>query len=326
MLLPPLRCLGTDSEITWVTSRKAFPLLEHNSLIDRLVSIDDSSTTAWRSDDYDWVISLDDECDSSRLAAELNTRRLSGAYRSSDLRHQYTEDMTEWFGMGLLRPESEGGLSRANELKQGNKLTYGTILYQCLNLPPPVARPQITVLPESHERVQAWIAGSPLAASSRFVGVNSGAGGRWKYKSWGEDQTAALAAELHQKFGVGVVILGGERERDRNQRIKKMAFDSCTVAPPDWDIKCFSALIGQCEVVITSDSLALHLAVANRVPAVGFFGPTSAAEIDIFDCGTKVVTGLSCRCCYLSSCDVRPHCMESIMVNDLLEAVSGWLS
>jgi heptosyltransferase-2 len=301
-------------------------LLDHNPLINRLVSIDDSSVVAWRKDDYEWVLSLDDECDSSRLAAELKTHRLSGAYSAPDSTIRYTEDMTEWFGMGLLRPESEGGLIRANELKQQNTLSYGTILYKCLNLPLPVARPQVTVLPGSRERVQDWIAGSPLAAFSRIVGINSGAGGRWKYKSWGEEQTAALAAELHRKFGVGVVILGGERERERNQRIKTMAFDSCTVAPADWDIKCFSALIGQCEVVITSDSLALHLAVANSVPAVAFFGPTSAAEIDIFDCGIKVVTDLSCRCCYLSSCDVRPHCMESIEVNHLLNAAAAWLS
>ena len=326
MLLPPLRYLGSNSEITWVTSRKAQPLLEHNLLIDRLVSIDDSSTAAWRTDAYDWVLSLDDECDSTCLATELKTHRLSGAYRSSDSTLRYTKDMTEWFGMGLLRPKSEGGLSRANELKQQNRYTYGTILYKCLNLPLPVARPQVTVLAEYRERVQDWIAGTALATSSRIVGINSGAGGRWKYKSWGEEQTAALAVELHRKFGVGVVILGGERERERNQRIKKMAFDSCTVAPADWDLKCFSALIGQCEVVITSDSLALHLAVSNSVPVVGFFGPTSAAEIDIFDCGIKVVTNLSCRCCYLSSCDVRPHCMESIEVNQLLNAASAWLS
>lgn len=325
LLLPALRRLSPEVEITWITSSAARPLLEHNPHLDRLFLVDDASG-AWRKEFYDWVLSLDDELDLCRLAASLKTRRLSGAYVEAGSLPCYSEDVAEWFGMGLLRPENEGGLARANELKRANQNSYGTILHRCLKLPLPVARPQIFVPAETRRQVQQWIAGTPLAAFPRLVGINTGAGRRWKYKSWGEEQTAALATELCRKFDVGVVILGGEQERERNERIKLMTGENCVVAPGDWDLLHFAAVVGLCQVVLTSDSLALHLAVANHVPAVAFFGPTSAAEIDLFGHGIKVVTDLSCRCCYLASCEVRPHCMESIGIETMLAAVTPWLS
>lgn len=324
VLLPALKRLDPGTEITWVTAPAALPLLEHNPHIDRLVTLD-GPAARWHTEVYDWVLSLDEEPEAGRLASRLKTRRLSGAYaEGSTLR--YTDDMAEWFGMGLLRPEEEGGLARANELKRENRRTHGTILYECLRLPPPVARPQIFVPPEARRHAQEWVASTALSAYSSMVGINTGAGGRWTLKKWGEEQTAALAAELNRRFHVGVVILGGEQEKERNRRIEQMAEGSCVAAPADWDLQRFSALLGLCRVVVTSDSLALHIAVAQGVPAVAFFGPTSAAEIDFFGAGRKVVTTLPCKCCYLAACDVRPHCMESITVQDLLAATADCLS
>jgi ADP-heptose:LPS heptosyltransferase len=324
-LLPALKRLYPEAETTWVTAPAALPLLEHNPLIDRLTQLD-GARAAWHTDVYDWVLSLDEEPATCHLASGMKAHCLSGAYAAADATLRYTDDMAEWFVMGLLRPESEGGLARANELKRENRRPYSNILYECLKLPLPVHRPQIFVPAEARRSVQEWVAGTTLAAYSEVVGLNTGAGGRWALKKWGEEQTAALAMELNRRFNVGVVILGGEQEKERNQRIEKIADGLCVAAPTDWGLKCFSALVGICRVIITSDSLALHVAVANGVPVVGFFGPTSAAEIDLFGRGRKVVTPLSCRCCYLTSCDVRPHCMESIEVRDLLAATSDWLS
>jgi hypothetical protein len=66
--------------------------------------------------------------------------------------------------------------------------------------------------------------------------------------------------------------------------------------------------------------------VARARPVVAFFGPTSDAEIDLYGRGEKIVTRLDCRCCYLSDCPVRPHCMQSLSVQDLADAVDRWLT
>jgi heptosyltransferase-2 len=68
------------------------------------------------------------------------------------------------------------------------------------------------------------------------------------------------------------------------------------------------------------------VACARKVPAVVLFGPTSSAEIELYDRGTKVLPeGLDCLCCYLPRCDKQPYCMQLITPEAVAEAVERWL-
>src|SRR5208283_1580376 len=60
----------------------------------------------------------------------------------------------------------------------------------------------------------------------------------------------------------------------------------------------FPVVIGQLKAIITADTLALHLAIAHRVHSVSFFAPTSAAEINTFGRGLKVISGAPDYCNY----------------------------
>src|SRR5262249_45212225 len=152
--------------------------------------------------------------------------------------------------------------------------------------------------------------------------LNTGAGGRWRYKSWGEGKTADLARAVADTLNAGVAIVGGPSESTRNRRLEAMVSRrSVAAAPTDLDLIGFGALLEQCDIVASSDSLAVHLSNALGKRTVVFFGPTSAAEIDLYGLGEKVITPLECRGCYLKDCNVRPHCMDSITVDQMLQAI-----
>jgi hypothetical protein len=56
------------------------------------------------------------------------------------------------------------------------------------------------------------------------------------------------------------------------------------------------------------------------------FGPTSAAEIELYSQGEKIQPeGLSCLVCYLPDCDVKPHCQELITADRVVQAVNRLL-
>jgi heptosyltransferase-2 len=323
-LVPGLKRLEPEMELTWITDPAAVPLVGYHSDIAFVRTPDEPG--AWRDVAYDWVISLDDSRVACHLASGLRSTQLSGAYRGADGSLRYTPDVAEWFGMGLLRPEDEGGLEAANALKQRNTRTFGQILFEGLGLPGPVERPAVQI-PATARNEAAQITLDLVGAEhGPVVALNTGAGTRWRYKSWGEEQTTALAQRLHDELGATVLVTGGAEEAERNARIADAARRPGVLdAPAVPDLLVFAAVLGECNLVVTSDSLAMHLALAQAVRTVVFFGPTSDAEIDLFGLGEKVVTPLPCRRCYLRDCEVRPHCMQSIGVERLFDTAARWL-
>jgi heptosyltransferase-2 len=125
-----------------------------------------------------------------------------------------------------------------------------------------------------------------------------------------------------------VLLLGGPEEVERHRELLAFArglpvFDGGNHN----SYGRFAALIEQCKVIVTSDSLAVHTAAARKVPAVVLFGPTSAAEIELYGRGTKIVPpGLECLVCYLPRCDRVPHCQALIEPKVVLAAVQTWLA
>jgi heptosyltransferase-2 len=313
-LVPALRRQHGPVAITWITSAAALALVSGLDSV-TAVLIDDPPDAAWRRVRYDWIISLDDDRGSCETATALDGARRSGAFIETEGERAYTSDVAAWFGMGILRPSALGGLASANTLKRANTRTYGELLYEGLGLSPPVA-PPVVVVPESARRAAAaWIATALPAEvpnDRTLVGLNTGAAGRWQFKSWGIDASATLARRL---AGVGwtVVVLGGAAEANRNLTICERAAHPRVVAgPTTFALLEFAALIAACATLVCSDSLAMHLAVAAGVPVIALFGPTSDAEIDLFGRGEKVVAHVPCTRCYLPTCDVKPNCMETI--------------
>ncbi len=65
----------------------------------------------------------------------------------------------------------------------------------------------------------------------------------------------------------------------------------------------------------------MHLSLALGKRTVVLFGPTSAAEIELYGFGEKVVPDMACLSCYKTSCDFVPNCMDLISTDMVEEAV-----
>ena len=98
-----------------------------------------------------------------------------------------------------------------------------------------------------------------------------------------------LTCQASNEAGIAVLLLGGPEEVQRHKDL--LAFAD---GMPVFDggnhnsYGRFAALIDQCSVVVTSDSLAVHVTAARKKPAVVLFGPTSSAEIELYGRGTKI--------------------------------------
>ena len=152
-----------------------------------------------------------------------------------------------------------------------------------------------------------------------LIGLNTGAGRRWELKQWREEGYLELIERIAKKRPAQFVLLGGPEEKERHKRLTSRSIVPLIDGGCDNPVRHFASLVGACDVVITGDTLAMHLSLALNRRTIVLFGPTSAAEIEMYGLGEKVVPQMDCLSCYKPTCDFVPNCMDLITI-DMVEA------
>jgi ADP-heptose:LPS heptosyltransferase len=303
------------AHVTWLTQKGAAALFDGNPLVDEVLTTDDGVTVARLAiEEYDVVLCPDADPQAAALAAMARGRERRGFTRDPQGRVCALGEGAEyWLQMGL-----------SDSRKRANQETYQKLVAEVLGLDPelvtePVLEPSTSDLGHAEQFRARMQFDGPL------VGLNTGAGGRWTYKQWTIEHQTTFVRELAGQ-GVGVVLLGGPEERSKHLDLVAACPDLPVFdAGNDNTYGRFAALLQLCRVVVTSDSLAVHVAAARKVPAVVLFGPTSMAEIELYGRGEKIAPDLDCLCCYLPRCDRQPHCQALIEPDTVLTAVRRWL-
>ena len=317
-ILPGLAARDGGAHIAWVTAPAAVDLLRMHPLIGAIVELDIESpssieTTTRKLCEHEWdqVISLDDEQPLCELASRIPARRISGAFLRDDGTRAYTGDAAPWFDMGLL---SVHGKAHADRLKIENRRSHPAILAHMLGIA--MGKPKLVLAGENEQFAADFARRANVRERGAVVGLNTGAGGRWQSKSLSPERTAQVAAAIDSacEGRAKFVLFGGVDERERNARIAELLAREVAFADAGVDngVLDFAALVGLCDVLITSDSLALHVALARHVRTVAFFAPTSAAEIEMYGLGEKVASTAADYCSYRPDADTATLTPERI--------------
>ena len=206
-----------------------------------------------------------------------------------------------------------------DDIKRQGTATYQDWMADILGLAGRPHRYVFELTDAERARGRAHLESIGLDMERPVIGLNTGAGGRWPLKQWREEGYLELVARLGRDDGeVQFLLLGGPGERARNERLKSAATVRLHDPGCDNPPRHFAGLLSHCDVVVTGDTLAMHLALALKKRTVILFGPTSAAEIDLYGLGEKVVPKMECLSCYKNSCDFVPNCMDLIST-DMVE-------
>jgi heptosyltransferase II len=300
---------GAGLRLSWVTAPASADLLRLNPHIDDLW-FDFAPAQQFR---FDRIFSLDDELDTLEGVDSLSAHSITGA-TLVDGRPHYTQDAAEWFDMGL---HSRFGKQRADELKKLNQRSHAQIFAALFGVE--------HVAPEFHldESCRRW-AKTALPQARCRVGINPYSGGRWPSKELRQEELQLLIARIldgASPFGAdaGVVLLGAGQDFARNEAVvarqgSHRVFALCT----DESVQHLAAAVAGLNYLVSSDSLALHLGIAQDIPFTAFFSPTSASEIDSWGIGTKVASTSPDYCNYRKDAD-----NSTITADRLIEAISN---
>lgn len=299
-LLPPLRSAFPGCRVHWLTRERARPLIENHPLLDRVHCIEHEGIQEVECMEFDHVLNVD----RSRLAAGLATR-----LRAKDRR-----------GFGL---EPHGNIVPFNP--------EARYLYDCgldddlkfrrNTLSVPEMTTLALGLPYRREPYRLHLAGGAIPGPSRRVGFNTGSNPGFPRKRLDLDTIEATIRQVSAFTAEPVLLLGGVEDWERNQALQERLGDRVEWEARPGTVMDGALQVARCSVVVSGDSLGLHLAIGLGRYVVAWFGLTCPQEIDVFDRGVRVLADVDCAPCWRRSCDREPACNRSVDPDLLARAV-----
>jgi heptosyltransferase-2 len=174
-------------------------------------------------------------------------------------------------------------ITRNPTAKRSKEKSWSTILYEMLG----------------HRYAgQPYVLGHQPVSPVRYdVGLNHLIGKKFPLKRWPEDDWK----QLHEELSPELSVCWQQGENDIEDYI-------------EW--------IASCRMLVTNDSLGLHIALALGKPVVALFGPTIASEVYAPQL-VRITPPLEWECipCLENTCAQPATCISHIEVGQVAEAV-----
>ncbi len=136
------------------------------------------------------------------------------------------------------------------------------------------------------------------------VGFNHEVGPKWPTKAWPAGNWQSLAKKC---------------DKDNISYSFQEGFN---------DLEEYFSWILKHQVILTNDSLGLHLAIGFKRNVIGMFGATSPDQIYLYGLGESIFVNSSCPIapCYQSKCGHTSFCMETITPEYIFEKITHYIN
>lgn len=162
--------------------------------------------------------------------------------------------------------------------------------------------------------VTDFLARNKLAAK-HFLIVNVGGG--WESKLLPTHRYIDIVNGIEKKYRV-VVLWGNEKEK---KVAEEVARETGAVPAVFFNFSQLILLIRYSRLLVTGDTLALHLADLVRTPSVGIFGPTSPFRNgSLMEESVSIFKKLPCGFCYKKKCGTI-ECIAKISKDNVIQSV-----
>ena len=308
-ILKPIKKKYPESRIDWCTRKNSVELFRYNLYVDEVISLDDDGFIRISAKEYDIVINLDTSKISSAIAAHASAKNKFGFILNKKGFVEATSVPAQhWLEMSAF-----------DNVKKANSKSYQQMMYEILKLETPVEPPIINISEIEKEKLLARDFVKKISSKIPVLGLNVGVGTKWPSKGWPINSWKELIEKLgSDKYNL--LLLGGPEEVEAIKELKKELADVIDTGC-DNSLLEFTAIVDLCDILITADTLALHIGTALENKIIALFGPTSANEIELYGKGVKLSSPESCKCYYRKYCSEVVSCMERITIKMVVEAI-----
>jgi heptosyltransferase-2 len=267
-----------NDHVTWLVDDAAYPLLEGNPYINRILIYDMTSVLQLQREKFDTVINLEKVPGICALADSISAWRRYG-FRFDEVKG----DAEAYDGC-----EYVFSMCKDTKLKKVHKESWQEALLQ--------------VIGAKWEGQEYIIGYNPKTAETYDVGLNWAVGSKWPNKSWPMPYWDAFKE-----------LLDGEYSYSTQQGLENI------YEYMDW--------INSCRLIVTNDSLGLHIALAFRKKVVVLYGPTNPNETYFYGRAEVIYPDIDYPCipCLSPICIQEKVCMEFIQPGEVKRRIDKLL-
>lgn len=186
-----------------------------------------------------------------------------------------------------------------------------------LGVAPARKEPYLPFSPKADDWADRFLEERGVNKGELLIGINPGA--FKQSKRWPEPRYAELSDILIKEFKTKIIIFQGPGEDEIIEKVVNLMKEKAIIVKAG--IKELSALSRKCKLFVGNDTGPMHVAAASGTPVIALFGPADPQRSRPWGRNHVVIKkDLPCSPCSRVVCK-EPTCMESITVEDVLQAV-----
>ena len=317
MTMPALRALRKelpDTKISLLVKPWVAPLFENNPFIDDIILYEDKYSSISGKFRLSSVLRTKSFC-SSILFQNAFDAALIAFLSGIPQRIGYNRDLR-----GFLLTDS---IPFNNDDRKMHHIEYYLNILRQAGIDAEFSLPFIYL--SLNERIRARNILKELKRP--VIGINPGAS-YGSTKRWQPEKFAEVTRKIISELGGSVVIFGGQSETGIAEeitskfQISNFKFQILTMAGKT-DLRELSALISECDTLLTNDSGPMHIGYAVRTPMVAVFGSTDPELTGPVAIGNTVIRkSTDCSPCFKRTCGRnKMDCMDAITADEVFDAI-----
>jgi len=187
---------------------------------------------------------------------------------------------------------------------------------------------------KDREFVNNLLRGYSVTKNNFIVGIAPGAAESAKSRMWPKERFAKLSDILIEKYKAKIIFMGNKDETELIKKIVELMENKKGVInfAGKVNLRQLFYLIERCNLVVSNDTGPMHVAAAQRVKAIGLFGPNLPVRWKPYGKGNVALyKKQECSPCINVHLGQVPECkwkgrdyqkcMKAITVEDVLRAV-----
>ncbi len=270
-----LKAKYPESEITWITRGDIAEIMGKADYLSEVISLPYNNK-----DKFDLLYNFDLEDEATELASKIEADKKYGFYSEGGYAAAFNAGAEYYLNTTF-----------DDELKKSNRKTYQEMMFEAAELDYNEEGYEIKLSKKDLDYASDYKKKNNLP-DSKIIGIHIGASSRWPSKVWAEEEVFEFVKKASKK-GFNILLFGGPNEAEKHGVLaKKLEKEKIKIFRNNAsNTKSeFAALVSLCDIMVCSDSFALHVSVGLKKQTVALFFCTSPWEVESYNLVKKIVS------------------------------------